>query len=77
MQPNEAILKIEEEMADTCGALSPIIVSNVANKLGLNKRNLSSREDYLKLINGLSEPAIKFLGKTRADESIKRWKMMV
>lgn len=77
MQPNEAVLKIEEEMGHTCGALSSIIVSNVATKLGLNKRELSSREDYFKLINGLVEPANKFLGKTKAEESIKRWKTMV
>jgi hypothetical protein len=77
MQPNEAILKIEEEMSHTCGAMSKLIVSNVANKLGLKKTALSSREEYFKLIDGLVEPANKFLGKTKADESIQRWKKLV
>lgn len=77
MQPNEAVIKIEEEMAQTCGAMSKLIVSNIANKLGLQKTAISSREDYNKLIDGLVEPATKFLGKTKADESIKRWKTMV
>ncbi len=77
MQPNEAVLKIEEEMAQTCGAMSRLIVSNTAKRLGLNKAALSSRADYIKLIDGLAEPAGKFLGKTKADESIKRWKAMV
>ncbi len=77
MQPNEAVIKIEEEMAQTCGAMSKLIISNIANKLGLQKTAISSKEDYHKLIDGLVEPATKFLGKTKADESIKRWKTMV
>ena len=77
MQPNEAVLKIEEEMAHTCGAMSKLIVSNTASKLGLKKEALSSKADYIKLLDGLAEPANKFLGKTKAEESIKRWKTLV
>lgn len=77
MNPNEAVLKIEDEMAQTCGALSKLIVGNTAKKVGMEKTAITSKGDYLKLVDALTEPAAKFLGKTKAEECIKRWKMLV
>lgn len=77
MNPKDAVLKIEAEMAQTCGAMSVLIISNTAKKVGVDKTAIASNEDYQKLIDALVEPAAKFLGKTKADECIKRWKTLV
>lgn len=77
MDPNDAILKIEAELADTCGAMSKLIVSNAARDAGVTKGRLGSPAEYNSLLDSLMEPAAKFLGKTKAEESIKIWKKMV
>lgn len=77
MDPNDAILKIEAELADTCGAMSKLIVSNAARTAGVKKGKLGSPAEYNSLLDSLLEPAAKFLGKTKAEDSIKTWKRMV
>lgn len=77
MDPNDAVLKIEAELASTCGAMSKLIVSNAARNAGVLKGKLQSPAEYNSLVDSLMEPAAKFLGKTKAEESIKIWKKMV
>lgn len=77
MDPKDAVLKIEAELAETCGAMSKLIVSNAARSAGVEKYDLGSSAEYNSLLNSLLEPAGKFLGKTKAQECIATWKKLV